>query len=110
MGHWGSRARTTRWRMGTSSTPVSTSDRGGDQMTAGYADRPRLETLLAEDEQLFARRHPRSLELFERARTHPLDGVPMNWMTRWASAYQVLVAEASGTYFTDVDGTRHLDP
>src|SRR5680860_193274 len=99
MGHGGLRERTTRWRMGTSSTTVSTSDRGGNQMTAGYADRPRLETLLAEEEQLFARRHPRSLELFERARTHLLDGVPMNWMTRWTSPYPVFVAEELSSRF-----------
>jgi len=36
-----------------------------------------------------------------------LDGVPMNWMTRWASPYPVFVAAAHGARFTDVDGIEH---
>lgn len=72
-------------------------------------DRQRLTALLRAEEELFARRHPRSRALFERAKKHLLDGVPMNWMTRWAGPYPVFVAEASGPYFTDVDGIRYLD-
>ncbi len=33
----------------------------------------------------------------------------MPWMVRWAGAFPVFVAEASGAHFTDVDGHRYLD-
>lgn len=72
-------------------------------------DRQRLTALVWAEEELFVRRHPRSRALFERAKKHLLDGVPMNWMTRWAGPYPLFVAEASGPYFTDVDGIRYFD-
>ncbi|MHB1345334.1 MAG: aspartate aminotransferase family protein [Thermoleophilia bacterium] len=72
-------------------------------------DRQRLADLLKAEEELFETRHPRSRELFERAKKHLLDGVPMNWMTRWAGPYPLFVADAGGPYFTDVDGIRYLD-
>src|SRR5262249_46764854 len=56
-----------------------------------------------------AESHPRSRELFERARKHLLGGVPMNWMVRWAGAFPIFVREARGAHFTDVDGNRYLD-
>jgi glutamate-1-semialdehyde 2,1-aminomutase len=33
----------------------------------------------------------------------------MHWMVKWAGAFPVFVEEASGAYFTDVDGNRYLD-
>src|SRR5207247_10596603 len=38
-----------------------------------------------------------------------LAGVPMPWMTEWAGAFPVFVAEASGARFTDVDGHSYVD-
>jgi glutamate-1-semialdehyde 2,1-aminomutase len=72
-------------------------------------DRSRLAARLAEEEQRFVREHPRSQELFERAKGSLLDGVPMNWMVRWAGAFPVFVKEGAGAHFTDVDGHRYLD-
>ncbi len=72
-------------------------------------DRGRLKTALAAEEQRFIALHPLSKALFERAQAHLLGGVPMNWMVRWAGAFPLFVAEASGAYFTDVDGHRYLD-
>ncbi|MFQ5876167.1 MAG: aspartate aminotransferase family protein [Acidobacteriota bacterium] len=72
-------------------------------------DRRRLEAALAREDERFVAEHPRSRELFERARKSLLDGVPMNWMVRWAGAFPVFVREGSGPYFTDVDGLRYLD-
>ncbi len=72
-------------------------------------DRSRLAARLGEEEQRFVREHPRSRELFERAKGSLLDGVPMNWMVRWAGAYPVFVKEGAGAHFTDVDGRRYLD-
>ena len=72
-------------------------------------DRHRLVDLLAAESALFAERHPRSRELFERAGAHLLDGVPMNWMTRWASPFPLFVRQAGGAHFTCVDGHDYLD-
>lgn len=72
-------------------------------------DRGRLERRLADEEQRFLEGHPRSRELFERAKRHMPDGVPMNWMVRWAGRFPVFVKEASGAHFTDVDGHRYVD-
>jgi len=72
-------------------------------------DRTRLRARLAEEQVRFEAEHPRSKELFERAKASLLAGVPMNWMVRWAGAFPIFVKEASGAHFTDVDGRRYLD-
>jgi len=72
-------------------------------------DRQRLAALIAAEERLFAERHPRSRALFESAHEHMLDGVPMNWMTRWASPFPPYVREARGPYFACVDGHEYVD-
>jgi glutamate-1-semialdehyde 2,1-aminomutase len=71
--------------------------------------RTRLQTLLAQEDQRFIQDHPQSRELYERARGTLLNGVPMNWMVRWAGAFPVFVESASGAHFTDVDGRTYLD-
>jgi glutamate-1-semialdehyde aminotransferase len=72
-------------------------------------DRGRLRAALAREQDRFVDAHPRSRELFEQARQHLFGGVPMSWMTEWAGAFPVFVREASGAYFSDVDGHRYLD-
>src|SRR5688572_24617780 len=72
-------------------------------------DRDRLGRLLAEETARFAVAHPRSYELHERARASLLDGVPMNWMVRWASPFPLFVAQASGARFSCVDGHEYVD-
>ena len=72
-------------------------------------DRDRLAALHAGEDELFIARHPRSRELFERAGAHMLDGVPMNWMTRWSSPFPPFVAEAHGARVTCVDGHEYVD-
>ena len=72
-------------------------------------DRERLAELKAREDADFVARHPRSRELFERAQAHMLDGVPMNWMTRWSSPFPPYVAEAHGARFTCVDGHEYVD-
>src|SRR5215831_6770060 len=64
---------------------------------------------MAREERAFADAHPRSLELFERAKRSLLSGVPMNWMTRWAGGFPVFVARAEGARFEDVDGHTYVD-
>jgi glutamate-1-semialdehyde 2,1-aminomutase len=72
-------------------------------------DRDRLAELHAAEEHRFARAHPRSREHAERARRHLLAGVPMPWMTRWPGAFPVVVEEARGARFVDVDGIEYVD-
>lgn len=72
-------------------------------------DRNRLHHLLEAELIRFEYEHPRSKALYEQARSHLHEGVPMNWMVRWAGTFPVFVKEASGTHFTDVDGKKYLD-
>jgi glutamate-1-semialdehyde 2,1-aminomutase len=72
-------------------------------------DRSKLESLLKSEEQLFHKNHPKSYELYQRARKSLHGGVPMLWMIRWAGSFPVFVKEAKGAHFTDVDGNSYLD-
>jgi glutamate-1-semialdehyde 2,1-aminomutase len=72
-------------------------------------DRDRLASLVEQEERRFVERHPRSQELFERGRGALLAGVPMPWMTQWASPFPVFAASAAGARFTDVDANDYLD-
>jgi glutamate-1-semialdehyde 2,1-aminomutase len=72
-------------------------------------DRDRLRELLGGEEERFVAQHPRSRELFEEGRRSLLAGVPMPWMTEWAGAFPVFVAEAHGARFTDVDDREYVD-
>ena len=72
-------------------------------------DRSKLTQLLKEEEQLFHTNHPKSFELYQRARKSLHGGVPMLWMIRWAGSFPVFVKEAKGAHFTDVDGNSYID-
>ena len=78
-------------------------------VAARSVDRARLKALMHREEERFRKEHPRSQELFQRARHSLLSGVPMNWMTKWASPFPVFVKEARGARFTDVDGREYVD-
>ncbi len=71
--------------------------------------RDRLAELTAREEKRFAAERPKSKALFDRARASLLDGVPMNWMAKWAGPFPVFVAEARGSHFVDVDGIEYVD-
>jgi glutamate-1-semialdehyde 2,1-aminomutase len=71
--------------------------------------RARLASLLTQEDELFTRTHPNSKDLFQRAQASLFNGVPMNWMVRWASPFPVFVESASGAHFNCVDGHRYLD-
>ncbi len=65
--------------------------------------------LIKSETERFAADHPKSQELFERAkktfcirRANELDG-------QAGGAFPVFVKEAKGAHFTDVDGKRYLD-
>jgi len=72
-------------------------------------DRSVIAQLMREETKRFEREHPKSRNLFERAKAHLLAGVPMNWMIRWAGSFPIFVDEGRGAYVTDVDGNRYLD-
>jgi len=72
-------------------------------------DRSRLAAALADERRRFVAEHPRSQALFEQAKSSLLDGVPMNWMIRWAGDFPLFIKEGSGARFTDVDGREYVD-
>ncbi len=72
-------------------------------------DRARVHDLLAAESAAFAERHPRSRELHEHARRSLLDGVPMNWMVKWAGPYPLFLESAAGAHATCVDGHDYAD-
>ncbi|HSL97138.1 MAG TPA: aspartate aminotransferase family protein [Candidatus Deferrimicrobiaceae bacterium] len=72
-------------------------------------DRTRLRDLLADEAAGFTERHPRSQALHERARRSLLDGVPMNWMVKWAGPFPLFLESASGAHATCVDGHDYVD-
>jgi glutamate-1-semialdehyde 2,1-aminomutase len=72
-------------------------------------DHVRLEKLLREEESLFYKQHPKSYQLFQRARLCLQGGVPMLWMIRWAGTFPIFVKEGKGAHFLDVDGNEYID-
>ena len=71
--------------------------------------REKLHLLKQREEARFIAEHPKSAELYARAKHSLLGGVPMNWMNKWAGAFPVFVAKAKGAHFTDVDGHEYVD-
>ena len=65
--------------------------------------------MIEREREEFARRHPRSRELHERARGSLLAGVPMSWMTMWAGGHPIYLAEAEGARLVDVDRNEYAD-
>src|SRR5512146_278855 len=72
-------------------------------------DRRRLLDLLLRERELYRERHPRSRELYERARGSLLAGVPMSWMAIWPGGFPLSFDEAHGDRITDVDGHVYID-
>ena len=72
-------------------------------------DRDKLKKLQQRESQRFVAEHPRSAELYRRAQSSLLGGVPMNWMKKWAGAFPVFVAKAKGAHFQCVDGHDYVD-
>ena len=72
-------------------------------------DRAHLVQLRAIEDERFLKTHPKSGELFEKAKLSMPGGVPMSWMSKWPGAYPVFVEEAKGASFIDVDGNTYID-
>ena len=69
-------------------------------------NREHLKKLNSREEERFLALHPKSGELFEKAKGVMPGGVPMSWMTKWPGKYPLFVEKASGARFTDVDGNE----
>ena len=78
-------------------------------MSLREIDRDLLARLLERELQTFAGAHPRSKELYERARGSLIGGVPMPWMMRWAGGHPVFAAHGQGARIVDVDGHEYID-
>ena len=72
-------------------------------------DRERCREFLNLERERFQLRNPKSRALFTTASSSFLNGVPMNWMTKWASPFPLFARSASGAWLIDVDGHRYLD-
>ena len=72
-------------------------------------DRQRIAELREREDKRFVEERPRSMELLEKARASMPGGVPMAWMVSLYAHAPLIVQDAQGTYFTDVDGHRYLD-
>jgi glutamate-1-semialdehyde 2,1-aminomutase len=72
-------------------------------------NREHLKALIANEESRFLKLHPKSGELFQKAKEVMPGGVPMSWMAKWPGAYPIFVDSAQGARFTDVDGNEYVD-
>jgi glutamate-1-semialdehyde 2,1-aminomutase len=72
-------------------------------------DRDHLHELHDRETHRFVAEHPRSADLYRRAQSSLLGGVPMNWMKKWAGPFPVFVQSALGAHFTDVDARDYID-
>jgi glutamate-1-semialdehyde 2,1-aminomutase len=66
-----------------------------------------MDELIAEQEQIFLRRQPRSTETIERARQHLAGGATSNWQI--AQPQAVWLSHGSGSKIYDVDGNEYVD-
>jgi glutamate-1-semialdehyde 2,1-aminomutase len=78
-------------------------------MSGVTIDRAHLAALLHDERRRFVELHPRAAAAALHSRRHLLGGVPMPWMTRWPGAFPIVVDEAHGAHFTDIDGHDYID-
>lgn len=71
-------------------------------------DRSRLRDLLAFERAEYARRNPRSRELYD-AGEHLFGRVPMTWMNKAAGGFPLGLDRADGARVWDLDGHEYID-
>ena len=69
----------------------------------------RVRELLERELGAFADRHPRTKALHQHARESLVDGVPMNWMVKWAGPFPLFLESAAGAHATCADGHDYVD-
>jgi len=72
-------------------------------------DRSHLNRLIQKEIVKFEEEHPKSNELYLRARGSMQGGVPMLWMIRWPGTFPIFFKTAKGAHFVDVDGLSYID-
>ncbi len=72
-------------------------------------DRRRVAALSAVEQEEFIKANGASRALFERAKGSLHRGVPMPWMTEWASPFPLFIEGAKGARVRDVDGHDYID-
>ena len=72
-------------------------------------DSGRVRELLERELEAFADRHPRTRALHAHARESLLDGVPMNWMVKWAGPFPLFLEAAAGAHATCADEHDYVD-
>ncbi|MCF7929151.1 MAG: aminotransferase class III-fold pyridoxal phosphate-dependent enzyme [Spirochaetales bacterium] len=72
-------------------------------------NREKLKFQFQKEQSFFENNNPKSGDLFRRAQQSLLQGVPMNWMVKWAGSYPLSVVQAKGAHFTDADGHEIID-
>ena len=79
-------------------------------MSSSVVESPVADTvnqLIADEEQVFLRRQPRSSELIAEARVHLAGGATSNWQI--AEPQAVWMSHGSGSKVYDVDGNEYVD-
>lgn len=71
-------------------------------------DRARLADLMQSETEHFVATHPKSAAHAERT-SSLLAGVPMPWMRRWPGPFPIVLDQAHGARFTDIDGHEYVD-
>ena len=72
-------------------------------------DRRRLAALLKAEQREFTAANGASKAMFERAKRSLHNGVPMPWMTQWASPFPLFIEGGKGARVRDVDGHSYID-
>jgi glutamate-1-semialdehyde 2,1-aminomutase len=72
-------------------------------------DPARLADIKRREDARFAESHPRSIELWERAKRSMPNGVPMSWLRTSYDHPPLFVTEGRGSRFRDADGNEYAD-
>jgi glutamate-1-semialdehyde 2,1-aminomutase len=68
-----------------------------------------MSDLLEAEEERYRESHPRSRALATDAARSFLNGVPMSWMSHWATPFPLFMERAKGARLWDVDGNEYID-
>jgi glutamate-1-semialdehyde 2,1-aminomutase len=65
--------------------------------------------MVRQERDRFIATHPKPQALAAQAAEHWLFGVPLHWMSDWATPFALQVASAQGAHLTDADGHIYVD-
>lgn len=72
-------------------------------------NRDKLSKAYARELETFRKIHPTSIKRFEEAKSCLLQGVPLNWMVRYAGGIPISVEDSKGVHLRDADGIDYID-